>query len=316
MDRLYLGVNFNIDTIVMGLVDTKGQIRNKRVKPIAIRHQQDSVSALEASITGYLADWEGAPPAAIGISLPGQIHREKGLWLNSILAMISTPVKLVELLQGCVSIPIFIDNDIHAATYAENYFGIGRITKNFILVNIDNGISMGIVSEGRPVSGANNASGEIGHMSVEYNGEPCECGHRGCLERIASESALVKQVVKALPLYPESRLKAYEMMGLLSSNEIFSEAQQGDPLARKVVDRALRAVGIGVVNLINILNPEYIIFTGKVIENRWFFDRVHDYLYENGYIATLNGIQGVSYSYLSKDDLEICGSASLCWAGE
>lgn len=313
MPSYFLGVNYGSTSIKIGMVTMEGDIIRPKKYPICIASQKESLMTLETSISDYLGTWNGPDPSSIGIGLTGKADIDRGIWVSSLNANIQMPVPLVKMLTEQFHRPIYIDNDVHAATLAENYYGIGRITQNYLLINVDGGIAAGIVCNGKLISGSKNSAGEFGHMCVEYNKEPCICGHRGCLEKIVSEPELYRQAVEAFSLYPESALHTAYKENALNSDILFKAAQNGDRLASKIARRAIRALGIGIVNLVNLLNPEHIVFTGSVIRNEWFFEQVRKYVYDSSYIPTLNALLGFSMSSLSTDDLEICGSACLCW---
>ncbi len=313
MSTIFLGVNYGSANIKIGMVSMEGEIIRPKKYPICVASQKESLTTLDISISDYLGSWEGQRPSAIGIGLTGKLDIDKGIWVSSLNANIKMPVPLAKRLTKRFQLPVYIDNDVHAATLAENYYGIGRITQNYLLINVDAGIAAGIVCDGRLITGSKNSAGEFGHMCVEYNKEPCICGHRGCLEKIASEPELTRQAVEGLPLYPDSALHAAYRENRLNSDAVFTAAQNGDKLALKVAQRVIRALGIGIVNLVNLLNPEHIVFTGSVIRNEWFFEQVRQYVYDSSYIPTLNALLGFSMSSLSTDDLEICGAACLCW---
>ena len=134
------------------------------------------------------------------------------------------------------------------------------------------------------------------------------------LFRSVGGAALIRNAASVLPNYPESALNALYQAKNLHSNTIFEAAQAGDPLANTITQRAVKALGIGTVNLANLLNPEYIIFAGSVMRNAWFVERVRKFICDNTLVATLNCIKGISASSIHVSDVGMYGAACLGFA--
>ena len=307
-----LGVDFGATKIQVGAITCSGKILAAKKFPTCRNSQKESVASLQNAISSFLKEWDGPPPDAIGIGLVGDIDWINGIWVYSMNAKISEPVPIVSILEKQFSLPVFIDNDVNCATIAENYFGIGRISKHFVLINVGTGIACGIVDNGRLVRGVSNSAGELGHNCVETNGDLCSCGYFGCLESIVGGAALIRSAVTMLPSYPESSLNTPYEEGNLHSNAIFEAARSGDQLAMAIARRATKALGIGVVNLANLLNPEYIVFAGSVMRNEWFLDQVRKFVYDNTMVMTLNYIEGITTSFTNVGDVGTYGAGCLC----
>ncbi len=143
-------------------------------------------------------------PMRTGMGIKGYADREKGIWKRCLKIPNFYLVNLSEIAYDKFGINAAIDNDVHAATLAELYYGAGKQYKDFIYYNIGTGIAIGIVSEAKLLRGSTNYSGEIGHMVTEIAGNPCPCGHFGCLEEAASGAAIIEQVRRGLSEYPQS----------------------------------------------------------------------------------------------------------------
>lgn len=311
--QVVLGVDFGSTKIQVGAVLANGQVEMARKYPVCRHSQEDSISSLQNAISAFLQEWDGPFPVAIGVGLVGHIDREKGIWVHSMNARISEPVPIADMLREQFQVPVFIDNDVHCATLAECYFGIGRISKYFLMINVGTGIGFNAVDNGRIIRGVANGAGEFGHMSVESDGLLCQCGFFGCLENIAGGAALIQQAEQLLPLYPDSSLRPLAGTDALHSESIFQAASQGDPMAMRIARRAVKALGIGIVNLTNLFNPEYIVLAGSVMRNEWYVGHVKKFVYDNTLLATMNCLRGMGPSQLNVSAVGMYGAAALCF---
>ena len=160
----------------------------------------------------------------------------------------------------------------NAAAVGEKMFGAGRRSKSFAYLTISTGIGSGIILDGKLFLGASFGAGEVGHTIIVPRGERCGCGHRGCLEAYASGTAIAQFVRDQIRRGRKSKVKKF----VPSEKEITAEvvalaAERGDPLALEAFRRAGYYLGIGLANLINILNPEMLILGGSVMKSSRFF---------------------------------------------
>ena len=307
----YLGVVYGPNSIRMGLVKRGGRIEDAVRVEIKNRTPLNTASKLLRELERYLR--ERAMPAAIGIGLPGYVSPEKGLWMHCMSMGIRHPIALVSNVKQAFSVPVFIDNDLNVATLAENYYGIGRISKDFLLVQADEGVALGIVAGGRLLRGVANCAGEIGHVTVEPEGALCECNSRGCLEPIVSFERIIEEAAARLGDYPQSVLRDEAK---LTPSRIFEAAQSGDELALRISCRVVKALGIGLVNCVNLFNPEHIVLTGRVGGNAWLLEQVRKYVYANGFVSSVATLKDLSPSFLREDFSQVLGAASLCYAAD
>lgn len=205
---------------------------------------------------------------AIGVGVPGGVDASAGLvriapnlgWHN---------VRLGALLRKRLDIPVVLANDVQAGTMAVQQLGAGREMRNFVCMFIGTGIGGGIVVNGQLYKGAGSMAGEIGHMVVVPNGGPkCGCGNRGCLEAVASRSAIVRRIVNAIEKGQKSVVDELCDGNLKRiRSRILAEAyRERDKLVRTVIHDACENIGIGAANLINVLNPQAVILGGGLIE--------------------------------------------------
>lgn len=197
---------------------------------------------------------------AIGIGSPGPLDAKKGV----IITTPNLPFKncnVVAPIKEKFGIPVYLDNDANVAAIGEYMFGAGKGTKNIVYFTVSTGVGGGAVLNGQAYRGNTSNALEIGHMTVDANGPRCNCGNIGCLEAIASGTAIGKKGMEAAQTKVETSLKNYDK---ITSYEVFVEAKKGDAVAKEIVDNAMNYLGIGVANAISIFDPEMVIIGGGV----------------------------------------------------
>ena len=176
-----------------------------------------------------------------------------------------TDVPLVDLVSAKLGLPAMLENDAAAAAYGEMKFGAARGKRHVVYVTLGTGIGGGIIIDGRIYGGASGAAGEVGHMVLEPDGVRCNCGARGCLEALASGPAIARDAAQAAA---EGRSQALADLGAsqdLTAELVLEAAQQGDEVARQVIQRAGRYLGLGLIGLLNTFNPEALILGGGLL---------------------------------------------------
>jgi glucokinase len=200
-------------------------------------------------------------------------------------------------------VPLLVENDMNAGALGEITFGRARGMANVIFLTVSTGIGAGIILNGEIYRGANGLAGEVGHTVVELNGLLCSCGRRGCWEMIASGTAHRRRIREAFLSGTWPNLEEEP-----TPESVTERAMAGDRAARALVLRTARYVGIGVANLVNLYDPEAIIFTGGFARSNWSL--IHDYL--------LSEVREQAFSQDTRllltelgDDAGILGGASL-----
>ena len=150
----------------------------------------------------------------------------------------------------------------------EHQFGVGRGVDNLIYLTVSTGIGGGIIINGRLYLGVSGSAGEIGHMTIDVNGPECSCGNIGCLEMLASGKAIAREAIRRISQGEGSSLaKMVEgKIDNITAEEVGVAAEGGDSLSLEVISQAATYLGVGMVNLVNILNPEMIIVGGGVAQ--------------------------------------------------
>jgi len=190
-----------------------------------------------------------AKVSAIGIGAPGPILYEKGIVIEAPNLPGWKKVHLKNILEKEFKLPIFVDNDANCAALAEARFGAGKSAKHFIYMTVSTGIGGGIIIDNKLYRGAIGSAGEFGHMKIADSSPKCGCGNYGCLEALASGSALKK------------------MTGM-NAISVELAARQGEKKARQAIRELAHYLAIGIANLINAFNPEMVIIGGGLSNMR------------------------------------------------
>lgn len=206
---------------------------------------------------------------AVGIGAPGPIDPDTGTVLMAPNLNGWENVPLAKTLSEQLGVPVFLDNDVNVGTLGEFVYGAGRGAKDVIGVFVGTGIGGGLIIGGQLRSGARHAAGEIGHMIVLAEGPYCGCGNRGCIEALASRTAIVNSLRMAMQSGRKTTLtEALAGGGVerLSSGVLAQAWKSNDTLTVEVLTRVQYYLGLHLASLVNFLDPELIVLGGGVIE--------------------------------------------------
>ena len=203
----------------------------------------------------------------VGVALHGIVNAKTGIsiyspyygWKNE---------NIKEKLKNELGLDVYVDNDVRAMALGESWFGITKDIANFVTLNISNGIGAGIIINNKPYYGVDFSAGEIGHIVVEADGDKCNCGNYGCLETVSSNNNITKKAVKLIKQGARTTLNKNDNdINKLTISDICNAAKNGDELSITIIKESARYIGIGITNLINILNPTAIVVVGEIFEN-------------------------------------------------
>ncbi|EFM10674.1 ROK family protein [Paenibacillus curdlanolyticus YK9] len=265
-----IGIDIGGTKTAIGLVNSEGQVLAKTSLPTdQTLLPSEMVDRIAEAVNGLLND-KGLQPSdllGIGIGAPGP--------LNTKLGIIAEPPNMrgwwgfpvVAAFKKHFSSEIVFENDATAAALAEKWVGAAQAAEHFIYITVSTGIGAGIYSHGKLITGATGNAGDIGHMAIDPAAGTCVCGQQGCLEFVASGTAIARS--------------ASELLGRsITSKEAFDLAFSGqDGRMEEIVNRAFRYIGIGCVSLINTFDPELLVIGGGVSQvGAPMFDAVSDYI--------------------------------------
>src|SRR5215211_3499977 len=220
--------------------------------------------------------------SAVSLVVPGTVKVEEGAVVKAPNLPCLDGFRLGAALTAQLGLPAFLENDANAAAVGEMWQGAAAGCKTIICVTLGTGVGGGIILDGKLWRGVDGAAAEIGHMCVDpFGGVACTCGSRGCLEVFASATAIVRMTREASPRYPDSVLQGKDDR---TAAMVFDAGKQGDELALEIFRRMGVYLGIGLANLINILNPEMIVIGGGVV-NGWdlFEKHMHQQVEERAF---------------------------------
>ncbi len=208
---------------------------------------------------------------AISVVVPGSVNVNGGVVIKAPNLPCLDGFHLTTALTSQTGRPAILENDANAAAVGEMWQGAARGRRTIVCVTLGTGVGGGIILDGNLWHGVNDSAAEIGHMCVDpFGGVACKCGSRGCLEVYASATAIVRMTCEARPRYADSVLQADDS---LTAEQVYRAGMNGDELALEVFRRMGVYLGIGLANLINILNPEMIVIGGGVANGWVLFEK-------------------------------------------
>lgn len=268
-----IGIDIGGTAIKAALVGSTGEV----VAPITIPTQatgardviaQSLLEAVRQSLASSAA--RGIQPAGIGIASAGAIDAKNG---TVFAATENLPGWAGFDIRGFIAqhtkLPVYVENDAHAAALSELHYGVGRGFSNFVALTIGTGIGGGLIMEGKLQRGQHGFAGTIGHQAIRFDGRPCNCGRRGCLEAYVSTAALIHEYGSALNSAATGSSDAARV------RQIATLAIAGDAHARVAYSTLAGYLAEGIANLCNILDPQAIVVSGGLIEGHaTFLDEV------------------------------------------
>jgi len=265
MPDLFVGVDLGGTNIKAGLVSTAGEVLHRhRIPTRSELGPEGVVQRIAEAVRACIREAErrGGAVRGVGVGSPGTIDLGSGVILFSPNMPGWRDIPLRSMAEKALGVPCRIANDANVAALGEQWVGAGRGARSLVLLTLGTGIGGGIVTNGRIWEGATGVAGEIGHMCINPDGPACGCGSRGCLEAYASATAMVRRLREAMEQGAQSALAA--RAADLTARDIHEAALAGDAVARANVEATGRYLGVGVSNILHILNPEVVAFSGGV----------------------------------------------------
>jgi len=266
-----LAVDLGGTKIIAAIISDKGQVMAREYYlTLAEEGPQSVIDRILSAIDHILGsvNLDLSKLHSISLAAAGTIDLDKGLvtlspnlpgWCN---------IPLRDIVKEKYRVDTFLINDASAAALGEHHFGAGRGVNNLVLLTLGTGIGGGIIINGELYSGPCGSAGEIGHTTIDVNGPRCGCGNVGCLEMLASGTAIAQEAVRRISQGERSSLTKIlnGKVGNITAEEVSLAAQNGDSLALEVISQAATYLGVAMVNLVNIFNPEMIIIGGGMAQ--------------------------------------------------
>ncbi|MGU3644666.1 ROK family protein [Microbacterium sp. C23T] len=256
-----IGIKVNPDEVIAVATDLATTVLGSEQRALATHDPEtvaDCVVDVVAALELQLGD-KSAAIAGVGVAVSGDVDTSTGVVRASAI-MGWTDVPFGATLQARLAWPVTLENDVHALTVGEHWFGVGLGTASFAIVTIGRGIGSGLHLNGQVVSGAYGVSGEIGHLPLAAPEHVCSCGRHGCVEAVAATSAIEAAVSAAHG----------RDVGI---DEAVRLAHAGDPAAEAAFREAARIIGTAIATLVNLTGPELVIIGGEGVSNFDLFDQ-------------------------------------------
>jgi glucokinase len=261
--RETIGVDLGGTKMAVGVVDSEQQVHYQGREPSTGLSEEKLIEELAEE----LGEAKQARPdvLAAGLGIPATIDRDRGLAIHAVNLTI-TDVPIRDLMQERIGLPVFVDNDANVAALAEFLYGAGRGATDVVMLTIGTGIGGGLILNGEVYRGSTGAAAELGHIVIEEDGPPCQgnCPNHGCVEALASGTAIAKAGKAAAERNPDSALGKALAEGPIAGRTVTDLALAGDEPAREVVAEAGRRIGVALSSLANIFDPDVFVIGGGV----------------------------------------------------
>lgn len=263
-----IGVDLGGTNIAVGVVNDelkiigRGKVKTKAPRP-AEEIFDDITLAVQMAVKDAGISMDDV--ASVGVGTPGSVNKDNGyIEFSNNLEFNQVPAK--EMLEERIGKPIYLENDANCAALGEAIAGVGKGVGNFVAVTLGTGVGSGIIVNGKIVSGVNFAGGEMGHTVIMVNGKQCNCGRKGCWEQYASATALISQTKEAMLENKDSKMwqLCNGSIDNASGRTAFDAMRLGDETAQTVVDKYIYYVSVGIINIINTFQPEFVCVGGGV----------------------------------------------------
>jgi glucokinase len=264
MSDWVVGVDLGATKIAMGLIDPQDRVVAYGRLPTA---GEEGPKAVVERIAQCVAELETEVPdeervAALGICSPGPIDHQTGMILDppNLPGLHHSPFR--QILSERLGLPVRLEHDAKAAALGEYYYGAGRGERSMVYIVVGTGVGAAIIADGELYRGVNNAAGEVGHITLDPDGEACACGSRGCVETFTAGPWLARRYQRALEeagkaLSPEDR-------EAITGEMVACLAEEGEPLATDIMVGAGQALGLAVATLAMLLDIELYVVGGSV----------------------------------------------------
>ena len=263
--RCAIGVDAGGTKLLCGAVDERLEVHHSSRRLIGRLGRE----ALLDAIAGAVEEAREAVPVAdaVGVGIPSVIDRRSGESVASVHLPLDG-VRFGEEMEGRLRLPLAWDNDTNAAMLLEHRYGAAAGASEAAMLTVGTGIGGGLVLGGELYRGSVGGAAELGHIVVDLDGPPCQggCPNRGCLEVMASGTAIGREGALAAAAAPDSALGAAAAEGVVVTGALVTDlALEGDPAAREVLALAGRRLGAGIASIVNALNPEVVVVGGGAV---------------------------------------------------
>jgi glucokinase len=260
-----IGVDLGGTKLLAGAVDQDGTVHHRTNRPALGLDQLELVEMVAHAVEGVRRS-VGVEVEAVGFGIPCTFDARTGLAVQAVNLPLRD-IRFADVMAERLELPVVVDNDANCAVLAEARAGAGAGCSEVVMLTLGTGIGSGMVLRGEVYRGFAGGGAEIGHMVVDMDGRPCQgnCPNTGCLESVASGTALVREVSLAVARRPDTNIgRAMEAGRELTGPMVTEMARAGDPVARAAIETIGRALGVGLANVVNIFCPQVVVIGGGV----------------------------------------------------
>jgi glucokinase len=253
-----IGVDVGGTKIAAGVVTPEGEILDEAryPTPTSGRRLVESIARAVSEVS------DGYEAGGVCLAVAGLILAKESTVVFSPNLRAVEGIPLKDELEPRIGLPLTVENDANAAAWGEFRFGAGSEVDHLVFVTLGTGIGGGVISHGVLLHGAQGAGGELGHVTIHATGPRCACGNRGCLEALASGTAIQRRAREVASEHPGSALGRLAVERKVLGEDVTELAREGDEAALSVLEEAGRWLGIGLAGFVNIFNPEVIAIGG------------------------------------------------------
>lgn len=297
-----VGVDIGGTNVALAVVKETGSIVSEKVIPTNTDiSPEEMIENICEEINNVIEEANVAENdiVGIGVGAPGPLDSRQGYLTNppNLIGWVDVPIQ--QLIEKEFSYPVTLENDANAAALAEKWVGAAQENDHFVYITISTGIGAGVITDGKLLRGLKGNAADIGHTVVDPLGDLCNCGQRGCLEAIASGTAIAKHGSK--------------MMGKdLTTKEVFNLYEEGHEKIKEHMDYVLKILGIACVNTINTFDPEKLVIGGGVSKaGEVLFEPMRSYVRK--YALNPTGRQTEIVPAKLDQNSGVIGAAALCF---
>jgi len=257
-----IGVDVGGTKIAAGVVTPQGRILDEVRYPTP--HSPETLIENVAKAIKEVRD--GHEVGGVCLAVPGLIlaSENKVIFSANLHAIEGIPLK--DELESKIGLPLSIENDGNAAAWGEFRFGAGSEADHLVFVALGTGVGGGVITDGVLMRGAQGSGGELGHVTIQATGPRCACGNHGCLEALASGTAIGRRARERAVEQPDSALGRLAMRRQVLGEDVTELAGEGNEVALSVLDETGRWLGVGLAGFVNVFNPEVVAVGGGAME--------------------------------------------------
>ncbi len=270
--RYFAGIDIGGTNIKFGIFDNTGTIVYREQKPTMSEKGPQALLHLVTNIGErllYYAADEEYDIRHIGVGSPGAVNSQTGQVIGPCPNIEGwTGTQIGTALYDRLNVPIHVDNDVNAMALAEYRFGAAQQMTNVVCLTVGTGIGGAFIYDGKILHGSNYTGGELGHMTINFDGPECACGNNGCLEAYCSSKHILQRVITMLdgaftPVFKDVLKSDIEN---LTIKKLFAANKRGDKVAAEVIAETAAYLGIGLAGIVNLLNPETVVIGGGITD--------------------------------------------------